>query len=116
MGAQDVMNYVGVKLKELLLILENFGGYLIDELDKVFPPETRGDKLRHWLRVSAPFVIAAAALLALFLCCRCCCCKGRTRMMKAPGRDCQIPRHVFERDPKGYFRGLHSKQPIEHVF
>jgi len=36
----------------------------------------------------------------------CCCRRGRT--MKAPGRNCRILRDNFERNPKAYFRNLHS--------
>ncbi|KAL3511017.1 hypothetical protein ACH5RR_030418 [Cinchona calisaya] len=49
--------------------------------------------------------------LALFWCKRCilCCCKIKAaKMMKAPGRDFRMPRHVFETNPKGYFRDLRA--------
>ncbi|CAN6559935.1 unnamed protein product [Malus baccata var. baccata] len=33
----------------------------------------------------------------------------KKKMMKAPGKDKIIEREGFERDPKGYFRGLRNK-------
>ncbi|PIN16099.1 hypothetical protein CDL12_11255 [Handroanthus impetiginosus] len=45
-----------------------------------------------------------------FNCCCSLCCRGRrlVKMMKAPGRNFQMPRRDFEIDPKGYFQNLRS--------
>ncbi|KAA8529305.1 hypothetical protein F0562_033896 [Nyssa sinensis] len=109
-SVESAMNYVVEKLKELLLVLENFGGDLLNSLDKLFPPETTGKQLHHWIQVAAPFVIAGVVLLMCICCCRCCCRHGGRgiRMMKAPGRDYMMPRHVFESNPQSYFSGLRS--------
>ncbi|KAL2457795.1 Uncharacterized protein Adt_46231 [Abeliophyllum distichum] len=114
MGLNEVMNFIIEKLKELLLAMENFGGHVLAWFDKVFPPDTRGDKIHHWIHVATPFLIAAAALIVFICFCRCCCgcCKGgrggRVKMMKAPGRNYRMPRNVFESDPKGYFHNLRT--------
>lgn len=112
MGLQEMMNFVVEKLKEALLAVENFGGEAVAWFDKVVPPETRGDKINHWFHVALPFLIAAVVLTVVICFCRCCykcCCRGRrVRTMKAPGRNCRMPRGVFESDPKGYFRNLRA--------
>ncbi|KAK9266775.1 hypothetical protein L1049_012663 [Liquidambar formosana] len=125
-SAENMMNYVVEKLKELLLMLENFGAYVLDKVDEVFPPETREEKLRHWLGVIAPYLIAGVALLMLFWCCRRCGCRGNgivtmmkvphragigiVKMMKAPGRNFWMPRNAFESNPSSYFRNLRAKK------
>lgn len=119
----DVGKFLLGKLKEFLLLLENFWGFLVKKFDEVLPPDTRDETFRHWLEVGLP-VGLAALLLLLFLCCccrpllracfsfLCCClcCRGRrsVKMMKAPGRDYRMPRHVFESDPRSYFIDLHT--------
>ncbi|CAI9756147.1 unnamed protein product [Fraxinus pennsylvanica] len=115
MGVNEVMNFIVGKLKEFLLAMENFGGEVVDWFDKVFPPETRGDKIHHWLHVAIPFLIMAVALILFIWICRCCCrwcCSGRGsgggKMMKAPGRNFRMQRSVFENDPKGYFWNLRA--------
>uniref|UniRef100_A0A5B7BZW9 Uncharacterized protein n=1 Tax=Davidia involucrata TaxID=16924 RepID=A0A5B7BZW9_DAVIN len=114
MGADSVINYVLEKMKELVLVVENIGGYLVGWLEKVLPPETRGKQLIHWLKVVAPFIIT---MVVLFTCCRCCCRGGRrsVKMMKAPGRNYRMPRHVFESDPRSYFLNLRAK-PVDELF
>ncbi|CAI9756148.1 unnamed protein product [Fraxinus pennsylvanica] len=116
MGVNEVMNFTVEKSKELRLAMENFGGEVVDWFDKVFPPETRGDKIHHWLHVATSFLIMAVASI-LFICifrycCRCCMGRGFGRvcvkMMKAPGRNFRMPRSVFESDPKGYFCNLRA--------
>ncbi|KAI7995093.1 hypothetical protein LOK49_LG11G01108 [Camellia lanceoleosa] len=136
------MNIVMDKLKELLVVLEDFGSSLIAKLDEVFPPDSRGDQLRHWLHVAAPFLIAAAVLLIMCLCCRCffcccsgmmslcrrccsgimslcrrcCCCCGRgVKTMKAPGRNYRMPRSTFESNPRSYFRDLRGKPLLDEL-
>ncbi|KAK9266771.1 hypothetical protein L1049_012659 [Liquidambar formosana] len=111
-SAENMMNYVVEKLKELLLMLENFGAYVLDQVDAVFPPETREEKLRHWLEVNAPYLIAGVVLLMLFWCCGCCGCRGnrQVKMMTAPGRNFKMPRHAFESNPRSYFRNLHANK------
>ncbi|KAH7840248.1 hypothetical protein Vadar_014691 [Vaccinium darrowii] len=109
MGPKEWFNYLVEKLKEWL-----------KKLDEVFPPETRGEDLKHWLIVAAPFIIAAVVLIAcLWCCCRCCCRGGgrgrAVRMMKAPGRDYRMPRHVFEENPRSYFRNLRGKTSIDEL-
>ncbi|XAR65308.1 hypothetical protein NMG60_11009390 [Bertholletia excelsa] len=103
-GGENWMNAVLEKLKELLVVLQNFA-------DEVFPPDEREEQIHHWLEVATPFLIAAGALLLCIYCCRCCCRGrgGRVRMMKAPGRDYTMPRRVFESNPRSHFRGLRGK-------
>ncbi|KAL6545280.1 hypothetical protein OROGR_009154 [Orobanche gracilis] len=114
MGVGEVMKCVVEKLKEFLQALENSGGEVLAWFDKVFPPETRGDKIHHWIHVAVPYLIVAVVLTAVVCFCRCCCgcCRGRgggkVKMMKAPGRSCRIRRDVFESDPKGYFWNLRA--------
>ncbi|KAL5723273.1 hypothetical protein ACHQM5_006690 [Ranunculus cassubicifolius] len=51
-------------------------------------------------------------LLLVILMCNCCRCHGGSRsvkMMKAPGRNCRIPRAGFEKDPRAYFLDLRGK-------
>ncbi|CAI9756146.1 unnamed protein product [Fraxinus pennsylvanica] len=114
MGVNEVMNFIVEKLKELRLAMENFGGKVVDWFDKVFPPETRGDKIHHWLRVAIPFIIMAVAPIVFIWIFRyCCLCRmglglGRVKMMKAPGRNFRMPRSVFESDPKRYFWNLRA--------
>ncbi|KAK4410424.1 hypothetical protein Sango_0115400 [Sesamum angolense] len=114
MGVEELMMMVVEKLKAALLALENLGSEALAWVDRVFPPETRGDKIHHCLHVALPYLIAAVVLAVVVCFCRCCCgcCQGRSggrvRMMKAPGRDCRMPRHVFESDPKGYFNNLRA--------
>lgn len=128
--AVDVGKFLLGKLKEFLLLLENFWGFLVKKFDEVLPPDTRDETFRHWLEVGLP-VGLAALLLLLFLCCccwpllracfsccgsclrscgRCLCCCGRrsVKMMKAPGRDYMMPRHVFESGPRSYFIDLRT--------
>lgn len=112
----NIINTLKEKLQELLLALENFGNYLLNSFDKLFPPETREDKIRHWLHVATPYLIVAVIVVTVFFlcrcCCPCCCCGGRRssiKMMKAPGRDYRMPRHKFESNPRGYFRDLRGK-------
>ncbi|CAK9186223.1 unnamed protein product [Ilex paraguariensis] len=114
-GADSMMNNVQDKQNQLFLMLENFGLYFIAWLDKVFPPETRGERLHYWLQVAAPFIIAGLILLVCLRCCiRCCRCCGRggkvaVKMMKAPGRNFRMPREVFESNPRSYFLQLREK-------
>ncbi|KAH7839786.1 hypothetical protein Vadar_008894 [Vaccinium darrowii] len=102
MGAEEWFNYVVEKLKEWL-----------KKSDEVFPLETRGEDLKHWL-------IVVVLIACLWCCCRCCCRgggRGRpVRMMKAPGRDYRMPRHVFEENPRSYFRNLRGKTGIDELF
>jgi len=120
MGAEEWFNCVVQKLKEWLIVIEKFGESLIKKLDEVFPPETRGEDLKHWLIVATLFIIAAVVLIACLCCCyRCCCRRGgggrAVRMMKAPGRDYRMPRHVFEGNPRSYFRNLRGKPRIDEL-
>ncbi|KAK4380433.1 hypothetical protein RND71_002295 [Anisodus tanguticus] len=112
MGIEEVKNYVVDKLKELLLLLDNFGAQFLEWFDKVFPPDTRKDKINHWYHVALPFLITTLVFVVVSYCCYCCCCRcrggGRIRMMKAPGRNCRMPRSTFESNPSSYFRNLRS--------
>ncbi|KAL1551160.1 hypothetical protein AAHA92_19038 [Salvia divinorum] len=120
MGLEEAMQFVVEKLKEALLAVENFGGEALAWFDGVFPPGTRADTVSHWFRVALPWIIAAVALTVLFYFCRCCCrccCGGggrRVRMMKAPGRNCTMPRNDFESNPRRYFRNLRAS-PGDHL-
>uniref|UniRef100_A0A5B7AWP2 Uncharacterized protein n=1 Tax=Davidia involucrata TaxID=16924 RepID=A0A5B7AWP2_DAVIN len=67
-GVDMGMNYVLEKLKELLLVVENFGGYLVGWLDELLPPETRGKQLRHLLQATAAFLITPVVLFVFFRC------------------------------------------------
>ncbi|XAR65306.1 hypothetical protein NMG60_11009387 [Bertholletia excelsa] len=115
LGGENWMNTVLEKLKELLVVLQNFWASLIGKADEVFPPDKREEQIHHWLVVATPFLIAAGSLLLCICCCRCCCRGrgGRVRMMKAPGRDYRMPRHVFESNPRSYFRGLRGNAADE---
>mgnify|MGYP004717005891 CR=1 FL=1 len=57
-GADEMMNNLVEKLKQLFMMLENFSLFLVGRLDDAFPPETRKERLQYWLRVGAPFVVA----------------------------------------------------------
>nr|GLL32115.1 hypothetical protein Saspl_010887 [Ipomoea trifida]GMD13521.1 SAM and SH3 domain-containing protein [Ipomoea batatas]GMD21124.1 SAM and SH3 domain-containing protein [Ipomoea batatas] len=114
MGFDDIMNFVVEKLKEFLQTIQNLGGEALQWFDQIFPPETREDTIIHWVQVALPYLIAAVVLTLLICCCRCCCCccrRGRGglgRMMKAPGRNCRMPRSAFEANPRSYFRNLRA--------
>lgn len=104
MGADEMMNNLQVKLKQLFLLSEKFGLVLLGRLEEVFPPQ-------HWLRVNAPFLVAAG-LVVLFVYFRG---GGGTKpsnwkMMKAPGRDSRIRRDAFQDNPKGYFLDLRASK------
>lgn len=104
-GADDLIHNLVEKLKEILVMLENSGSSLTAWLDKVFPRETRKERILHWIHVSAPYVLPGLFLIVLFWLCS----RGKgAKMMKAPGRNFRMPRTVFEADPKGYFRSLHA--------
>uniref|UniRef100_A0A6N2LRS6 Uncharacterized protein n=1 Tax=Salix viminalis TaxID=40686 RepID=A0A6N2LRS6_SALVM len=40
---------------------------------------------------------------------------GKTKTMKAPGRNVRISRESFERDPKGYFRDMINRRKEERA-
>lgn len=108
MGIEEVKNYAIEKLKELVLLLNNFSGQFLSWFDKVFPPDTRKGKINHWFHVALPFLIVTIFFAVISYCC----CRGRGRgrgrMMKAPGRNCRMQRSTFESNPRGYFRNLRS--------
>lgn len=110
MGFDETVSFVEEKLQDLWLGMEDFWRQFLNWFDKVFPPETRGEKLHQWLAMALPFLITGVAVFTLLWCCYKCCCGGggRVRMMKAPGRNCRMPRHVFEANPKSYFSNLRS--------
>ncbi|OIT36865.1 hypothetical protein A4A49_36404 [Nicotiana attenuata] len=114
MGIDEAKKYVVDKLKEVLLLLDNLGGQFLGWLDKVLPPETRKDKINHWFHVALPFLIASVIFAFITYCCYCCCCRRRRgggrwgKTMKAPGRNCRMPRNTFESDPRSYFRNLRA--------
>ncbi|KAL6560188.1 hypothetical protein OROHE_006195 [Orobanche hederae] len=112
MGVDEVMKCVVEKLKEFPLALEISGGEVLAWFDKVFPQETRSDKIHHRIHVVVPYLIVAVVLMVFVCfcryCCSCCCgCSGgRVKMMKAPKRNCRMHRDMFESDPKGYLGNL----------
>ncbi|CDP00466.1 unnamed protein product [Coffea canephora] len=112
MGIESVEKFVVEKLKELWQAMENLWGQFLEWFDKIFPPETRGEKLHHWLQIALPIAIAGVVLSLLLYCCYKCCCKcgggRRVKMMKAPGRNCTMARPAFEANPKSYFRNLRA--------
>ncbi|KAL3501526.1 hypothetical protein ACH5RR_035975 [Cinchona calisaya] len=116
MGIESVLNLIGEKFKELWMAIENFWGQFLGWFDKVFPPETRADKLHQWLHIALIILIVVAAVVVLFscvyYCCKWCCCGGGrrrgVRMMRAPGRNCWMPRQDFESDPRSYFSNLRA--------
>lgn len=114
MGIDEVKKYVIEKLKEVFLLLNNFSGQFLHWFDKVFPPETRKNKINHWFHVALPFLIATLVFALISYCCYCCCCRGRGRgrgrgrTMKAPGRNCRMPRSTFESNPRDYFQNLRA--------
>lgn len=109
------MQFVVEKLKQALLAVEGFAGDALGWFDGAFPPETRGETVSRWFHAALPWIIGAVVLTVVFCFCRCCCrccCGGGGggggRMMKAPGRNCTMPRSVFEGNPRGYFRDLRA--------
>lgn len=113
MDFKEMMKFVMEKMKEVWIAMGEFWGQLIDWFEKVFPAETRGEKVHHWLAVALPFMIAGAVLITLCCCCYKCCCsscrgRGRVRTMKAPGRNCRMPRSAFESNPRSYFQNLRA--------
>ncbi|KAL3501530.1 hypothetical protein ACH5RR_035979 [Cinchona calisaya] len=111
LGADEIMKYLQVKLKELRLMVESSGYFSMGWLDKVFPPETRNQYIiPPWLlHGKAPYVVSVlAGLLLLWYCCSST--KGG-KTMKAPGRkNVRMRRTEFEDNPKGYFRDLHGSK------
>ncbi|KAM7484455.1 hypothetical protein LguiA_000464 [Lonicera macranthoides] len=104
---ENVFKYVMEKMKELVLVMEKFWGDFVGWMDKVFPPETRGKQINKWFHLAVPFLIGGLVLIMCFCCCRLCC--RRVKMMKAPGRGgYRMPRHIFETNPRSYFRSLRS--------
>lgn len=114
-GEENVKDYVVEKFKEVVVMAGNLWGEMVGWIDKVFPPETRGEKLHHWIHVAAPFLIAGLVLVLCICCCRCCCCGRSVKMMKAPGRNFRMPRHVFEGNPRSYFQNLRSGNSIDQL-
>ncbi|PIN11048.1 hypothetical protein CDL12_16357 [Handroanthus impetiginosus] len=110
MRFDEVIRSVREKLKEALLAMENWGAEALAWFDGVFPPETRGEKIKQWFHVAQPYLIAAVVLTMVVYFCRCCGGRGGggVKMMKAPGRNRRMPRRDFEIDPKGYFQKLRS--------
>ncbi|KAF7131952.1 hypothetical protein RHSIM_Rhsim09G0123900 [Rhododendron simsii] len=89
MGAEEWFNYIAEKLKEWLIVIENFGESLIKKVEEYFTPEARREQLKHWLIAAAIFIAGAVVLITFLRCCCRCCCRGRgraPRMMRAPGR------------------------------
>ncbi|WOH07954.1 hypothetical protein DCAR_0727389 [Daucus carota subsp. sativus] len=90
-------------------MVKDYETRVIQWVDKVFPPGTRADALKHWAQVGAPFLVAWLVLFLLMFCCKRCG-RGRSeRTMKAPGRDYRMPRSEFEENPGSYFRGLRKR-------
>ncbi|KAF7133252.1 hypothetical protein RHSIM_Rhsim09G0124100 [Rhododendron simsii] len=116
MGAEEWINYIVEKLKEWLIGMGDFGGSLIKKPDEVFPPESTGEQLKHWHLVATPFIIGAVVMITCL-----CCCSGTgsgeraVRMMKAPGRYYRMPRHVFEGNPRSYFRNLSGNTSVDEL-
>ncbi|GMH01809.1 hypothetical protein Nepgr_003648 [Nepenthes gracilis] len=116
-SVRDLISYVLAKLKEWFLHLWHFVEQLVCKFDELFPPDTRAEKLYHWLAVATPFLVGALVLFLLFCCCKKCCCGRSVRMMRAPGRGgTLIPRNIFARNPKLYFQNLHAGRSIEEIF
>ncbi|OVA11010.1 hypothetical protein BVC80_1745g23 [Macleaya cordata] len=119
MDFETVKKFILEKLKELLLVLENFGRYLEEKLNTLIPPDVRDSKIYPWLIYVGLPVTMGVLFLILFCwcckrCCRCCCCsrsRGNYKMMKAPGRDYRMRRSDFESDPRSYFLDLRGKRP-----
>ena len=51
---------------ELLVSLENFGGFLVEELKKVFAAGSREEKARHWIQVGKSIMKEKLVLLENF--------------------------------------------------
>ncbi|CAI9096423.1 OLC1v1032570C1 [Oldenlandia corymbosa var. corymbosa] len=114
MGTEEFVKMVLEKLKEAWVAMENLWGQLLGWMDKVFPPETRSEKIRHWVHLGVPILMGLVLVYLFYRCCKCCCGSrprrggGYNKMMKAPGRNCRMPRNVFESNPKAYFRNLRA--------
>ncbi|KAL6573540.1 hypothetical protein OROHE_001999 [Orobanche hederae] len=110
------MKFVVEKLKESLLAFETLGEGALAWFDRIFPLETRGDKISHWNHVALPYLIAAVVLTTVVCCCSCCCgyYRGRVRggrklkRMNASGRNYRTRGDMFERDPRGYLRNVRA--------
>ncbi|PWZ40767.1 hypothetical protein Zm00014a_037158 [Zea mays] len=110
---------IKAKAAEAAAYLAALFAALAEKADEIFPPETRSETLRQWMRVAVSVVIPAL-VVALVLCCcwRCCCCacrrtRGGRRFMAAPGRGgARMPRGAFENNPRLYFRDLHAGKPL----
>ncbi|KAL6529284.1 hypothetical protein OROGR_014907 [Orobanche gracilis] len=110
------MKFVAEKLKECLLAFETLGEGPLAWFDRIFPPETRGDKISHWNHVALPYLITAVVLTTVICFCRCCCgyYRGRgsggrrLRRMNDSGRNYRSRRDKFERDPRGYLRNIRA--------
>ncbi|KAI8539371.1 hypothetical protein RHMOL_Rhmol09G0177700 [Rhododendron molle] len=115
-GAEEWINYIVEKLKEWLIVIENFGENLIKKVEEYLSPEARREQLKHWLIAAAIFI---AGVVVLITCLRCCCRGGRgraPRMMRVPGRyPSRMPRDVFEGNPRSYFRNLRANTSIDEL-
>ncbi|KAK6921879.1 hypothetical protein RJ641_012386 [Dillenia turbinata] len=49
--AENLMDSIMEKLKELLLWLQNIGESLLNKFNELLPVETRDEKLHQWLKV-----------------------------------------------------------------
>ncbi|KAL6996638.1 hypothetical protein U1Q18_006769 [Sarracenia purpurea var. burkii] len=106
MGTDDWMIFVLDKLKDWLVVLQNFSESLIAKVVEAFLPETRVEQLKHWLQVTKPFIMDWVVLvICLGYCYRCCGGRRAIKMMNAYERGYRMPRFVFEGNPKSYFRG-----------
>ncbi|ONM25171.1 uncharacterized protein [Zea mays] len=120
-GADDffwgLWQLVKAKAAEAAAYLAALFAALAEKADEIFPPETRSETLRQWMRVAVSVVIPAL-VVALVLCCCCCACRRarggrRARFMAAPGRGgARMPRGAFENNPRLYFRDLRAGKPL----
>lgn len=118
--------------------VKNLCEQLVNWVDKVFPPETRVERINHWFHVALPYLIIALFLALFIYCCvyhglllnvmellktACgglfnimkdlftCCWRSQepvVKMMIAPGRGIMIARSIFENNPAAYFSNLRA--------
>lgn len=119
---RDFNQFILQKLKELMMALNNFWDYLVDEWNSRRPSDVKISEFFSWIKETGlPWLIRnryqvlggilIVCLLFWFLkrCCCCCCSERRVRyyrMMKTPGRDYRMRRDDFESDPRSYFQDL----------
>ncbi|CAI9096422.1 OLC1v1032569C1 [Oldenlandia corymbosa var. corymbosa] len=110
-GADEMIYNLGQKLNKVLFwMMEKLGSILMALLGRIFPPETRKERIRYWILVGGPYAAVAVLLIMVLIVFGNCSSKKGEKMMKAPGREFRMPRRDFEANPKGYFHGIRGNK------